>query len=300
MKILNDITNIKTHLTFNCDYNINNINVKFYSCNFSFVKEEDNYLVNFRCVNYLNITSLKFNGINEFITINVMVRYDKDFNVLDKVILSPNFDLLNKKNAFVGVEDIRLFKYKNDILFTGGVAFDKYRSHNNGIMCGNYLEYAEKKETYVTPYQHRQTIEKNWVYFENGDELYLIYHWSPLTICKLVDNELVKIKEINFKLLNGMRGSSSGIKYNSEIWFITHTSHNRSFEHYFVIFDLDMKLLRVSEPFKFENYTCEYCMCFHIENDRFFIGYSINDNSSILNIYNVNDLLTNVTFQNNE
>ena len=103
MKILNDITNIKTHLTFNCDYNINNINVKFYSCNFSFVKENDNYLVNFRCVNYLNITSLKFNGINEFITINVMVRYDKDFNVLDKVILSPNFDLLNKRNNEFGL-----------------------------------------------------------------------------------------------------------------------------------------------------------------------------------------------------
>ena len=80
-------------------------------------------------------------------------------------------------------------------------------------------------------------------------------------------------------------------------WFITHkTGGNRSFLHYFVIFDLDMNLLRVSEAFKFENYTREYCICFYIENDNIFIGYSTNDNTSVLNIYNKQDLLENIKF----
>ena len=69
-------------------------------------------------------------------------------------------------------------------------------------------------------------------------------------------------------------------------------------DHYllFVIFDLDMNLLRVSEPFKFENHIREYCICFYIEDDKIFIGYSIDDNSSILNIYNMHDILNNIKF----
>ena len=35
--------------------------------------------------------------------------------------------------------------YNENILFTGAVSFDKYRSIDNGVMCGNYLEYCKKK-----------------------------------------------------------------------------------------------------------------------------------------------------------
>ena len=307
MKIINTIKHFKKNLSFSFDYNINNITIKFYSCNFSLVRKKDNYLVNYRCVNYLTEPSFKFTGFNEFITINVFIKYDKDFNILDKLIIPPYLNFLNKKHAFIGIEDIRLFNYNDNILFTGAISFDKYRSINNGIMCGDYFEYLSKKISYVTCYKNRQTIEKNWVFFENENQLYTIYQWFPLTICKFINsdknkqNELVRTKEYNINILNGMRGSSNGIHYNNEIWFITHKTlcPNRTFHHYFVIFDLNMNLLRISEPFKFENYIREYCICFYIENNKIFIGYSTNDNTSILNIYNKQDLLDNIVFISN-
>lgn len=57
---------------------------------------------------------------------------------------NPDFNFLNMGHGFIGVEDIRLFNYNKNILFTGAVSFDKYRSINNGVMCGNYLEYCKK------------------------------------------------------------------------------------------------------------------------------------------------------------
>ena len=307
MKVLNSLKHKKRNLSFSFDYNINNITTKFYSCNFSLVREKDNYLVNYRCVNYLTEPSFKFTNFNEFITINVFIKYDKEFNILDKLIIPPDFNFLNMGRGFIGVEDIRLFNYNENILFTGAVSFDKYRSIDNGVMCGNYLEYCKKKITYQTYYKNRQEIEKNWVFFDNKKQLYIIYKWFPLTICELINsdkdkqNKLVSKKEFNIDILREMRGSSNGIHYNNEIWFITHKTlgGNRTFQHYFVIFDLNLNLLKISEPFKFENYIREYCICFYIENDNIFIGYSTNDNTSILNIYNKQDLLDNIEFTSN-
>lgn len=305
MIILKNINHTEKNLSFNFIYKINNQDVTFFSCNFSMIKNRDGYLVNHRCVNYLTVPTLSFSKINEFLTVNVMIQYDINFNIIKKMVLPVDTQYVNKGNAFVGIEDIRLFQYNNDILFTGAISFDKYKSLKNGVMCGNYSSLFEEntQHTYTTFYNKRKEVEKNWVFCSLNEELKVIYQWYPFTICKLnhiennKQNELILIKQKNYELLKNMRGSSNGMYYNGEIWFITHvTSEIRSFSHYFVVFDLDLNLLKVSEPFKFENIIREYCICCHFLNDQMIIGYSIEDNSSKIAIYNMIDIYENIKF----
>ena len=302
MKILNSVKNKKIDLTFSFQHSLNDTEITFYSCNFSLVKDKEEFIINFRCVNYVTEPSFQMNGIQKFITINVMVKYDKNFQVLTQTKVLPKITSSDNVRAFYGVEDIRLFNFHNKILFTGAVAFDRYMDPKNGIMCGNYHEYVDKNKLHVTAYKDRQKVEKNWVYFENKSTLHVIYQWDPLTICEIEDkdgqNELINVKKININSLKDLRGSTNGVHYKNEIWFIAHKTVGgiRSFEHYFVVFDSEMHLLRVSEPFKFEDKIREYCICLYIEEDNVFIGYSIDDNSSILNIYKMEDLLHNILF----
>jgi len=285
MLILNNINSQKKILSFNFDHNIDGQIIKFYSCNFSLIKVDNNFIANFRCVNYVTEPTFIL-PLNNFITINVKIIFDINFNIIEKEYYAP--DNYNKNLAFIGVEDIRLFRYNNDILYTGAISLDNYLSNKNGVICSNYNNYCNNpNDIYITNLENRKTVEKNWVYFEMNNELFVVYEWHPLTICKIIDNKLVIEKKYNLTEFIDIRGSSNGIVCNNEIWFITHKclGSDRTFKHYIIIFDLKMNFIRMSIPFKFENNIREYCICLYTENNNIYIGYSTNDNTSILNIY---------------
>ena len=79
--------------------------------------------------------------------------------------------------------------------------------------------------------------------------MYIIYKWSPIFICKINydKNELYLIREItNIPLIfNNFRGSTNGISYNNNIWFIVHQqlklNNRNNYVHNFVVFDKNMK-----------------------------------------------------------
>ena len=94
-----------------------------------------------------------------------------------------------------------------------------------------------------------------------------------------------------------MRGSTCGVEYNNEIWFITHFNIEQygKYYHCFIVFDKNMKLLRFSDYFSFEGYEVEFCLGFIITENEFLISYSIMDNYSKIGIYDKNYIINNLS-----
>jgi hypothetical protein len=138
--------------------------------------------------------------------------------------------------------------------------------------------------------------EKNWVFFNNNNELNIIYKWYPIYICKIdytkqtlnliktIDNVPIDFKQF--------RGSTNGIEYDNKIWFIVHQQNNiisgvkNSYDHNFVVFDKNMNLLGYSNIFKFENSIVEFCIGMELSCDNnFIISYSVLDCSSKIVVF---------------
>lgn len=249
---------------------------------------QDKYIINTRFVNYrLDVFGSSNIGNKNCKTINKIAVLDKNFNCLTSKYLFPRE--LNKK--FVGIEDIRLFGFQNELYFIGSY----YNPKNDKIQIVSnkfnlFESYIPKiiEPTFAT----RFDWEKNWVFFKNNNKLNVIYQWSPIYICEIdYDSQklnLTKSIENVPPIFNKFRGSTCGIEYDDKIWFIVHQRNSitdtiNSYEHNFVVFDKNMKLVGYSNAFKFQNVTVEFCVGLELTyNNNFVITYSTLDSTSNL------------------
>ena len=253
----------------------------FYSSTPCIIKNDIGYLVNIRCVNYSIKKKIIF---KENKTINICIQLDNNF------IEIKSSDKSSDKSS---IEDIKLFNFEN-ILYYIGTAFDgdRYNITTN--------VYPENKLNFIdTDFGDNKCIEKNWCYFNYHNELCLIYQWYPIKICKIKENKLtcICIKETK-SIFTKIRGSTNGYNYGNEIWFLTHYQQviNKliGYCHLFVIFDLNMNILRYSDPFKFEGERIEYALGLIVEKNNIIISYSIFDCKSKIGIYNTDNFIFNL------
>lgn len=215
----------------------------------------------------------------------------------NKLIKEDEFEIAydNQFDCYYkGIEDMRLFSFKNELYFTG-TTITKHPGLHTHIEYGK-LD-LENKRTYscLLNIENKHPVEKNWVLFSNNDEIYIIYSWFPLTICKfdetLFDKKLC-IRDVNihkrvevdnvFKLV---RGSTNGVEIDDEIWFIVHIvsyEEKRHYYHMFVVLDkTDFSMKRYSCIFTFDKTRVEYTLGFVYKEDekKCIIGYSTNDSN---------------------
>lgn len=299
MEINNKIFNstLNPSQTINLTFSLNYESIKFTSGNFCIIKSpnfENEYLLNFRCINYFFSNSKN----NTIISINKIIRVTKNYEIIDEnKILIPDLlkkDMLhtkyNSNDKIIGIEDMKIFNFKDKIKIIGS---QMNNLSNLGMVWGDYNYETNQIENlnHIQNTFNFQSVEKNWIYFVDNDELKVIYKWFPLQICRITDsNKLILEKELRMPpYFIGIRGSTCGFKYNDEIWFITHF-HNINFKgryyHNFVVFDSQMNLKKFSKHFRFEGDTIEFCLGFIISDDKFIISYSTNDTISKLGIYN--------------
>lgn len=286
--------------------------INFYSCNFSITKTEkndDEYLLSLRLVNYIIknnkltevIPNVNINNKNISISLTKILKLNKNnFEIIDenKLIMPPLLkEIIQKVNKydknFFGIEDIKMFNFNNVIHIIGTCE----HAINKKLYCitGQY-DYETNNIInfkYIHVNFNRQNIEKNWVYFKNFDnKLKIIYSWHPLRICHIKNNTLILYREIQMPIyFSNVRGSSCGVNFNNEIWFICHTKSNTgNYLHLFVVFDNYMNLKKYSNKFKFNNYRIEFCMGLEIINDKLVLCYSLNDSISIIGLYNISQL----------
>jgi hypothetical protein len=240
--------------------------------------------------------SIIFQGNNfimntRYIAKNVSLNSRRVFNLQfqaigEEVFLTDDYKTIK---PYMGVEDIRLYSHKNSIIFSANW-FD-IKTNLISVVKGHY-NVNSKALTYkvLTPsFVNKQNNEKNWVYFTRNNTLYMIYSWYPLHIC--IEHhgnqlKLVEIKETPAFFMD-LRGNTSAVFHNNEIWFICHKNQNGNYVHLFVVFDTSMNLKRYSSPFKFFGDRVEFCLGFCILNDDVYISYSNSDITTKVSIYKI-------------
>jgi len=131
--------------------------------------------------------------------------------------------------------------------------------------------------------------EKNWVFAEGLN--HVVYDWYPT-----IQVGSINLDELELQLhttipspdsFRDMRGSTNGVLYNYEWWFVTHSviyrpQQMRKYLHYMVVLNKDLtSISRYSLPFTFEHGSdVEYCLGLKIEATALTFGYSVRDCST--------------------
>lgn len=284
--------NICEHYIYykNYSFNIKIAENIFNSSSSSIIKHpflKDKFILNIRLVNYyLKSDGSSVNNYKNTISYNCILILDNFFNIEKKTILN-NFN--NYSIPYIGIEDIRLFNFNNEIYFIGS-AYNK-NTDKICIVSNKYNLGSNKyKPIFITPsFKTTNNWEKNWVFFNNNNELNVIYKWNPIYICKINYNtqklDLIKENSDVPDFFTKFRGSTNGIEYENNIWFIVHIQ-NKLFEgkkyytHVFVCFNKNMELIGYSNEFNFENNIVEFCIGLIINNNNFVITYSTLDKTT--------------------
>ncbi len=275
---------------------IKNKNIKFYSSSPSITLYNNKYIINIRWVNY----TLDKKHTNKYYSLNSRFELDRDFNkISDEIFLEDD----NYNNFYNGIEDIRLFNFNNNIYYIGSSFNKEYDSISITTDLYNYNSndfILNKKFIYLN---NKNKTEKNWSLFNYKGQIAVIYSWYPINICKIVDDKLVNIEykyNVPSHFINA-RGSTPGYTFDNEIWFVVHKQHkNMNYQHYFIIFDLNMNLLRYSELFKLENSPIEYCIGLIVEMNKIILSYSVQDKSTNVSIYTKDYINNNILWYKNE
>jgi len=131
--------------------------------------------------------------------------------------------------------------------------------------------------------------EKNWVFA--GGLGNVVYDWYPtirIGSISLQDNALHLHTIIPApSSFYGMRGSTNGVFYQNEWWFVTHAviyrwQRMRKYIHRLVVLSQDFsEAIRHSRPFTFEAASdVEYCLGLKVEETGLTFGYSVRNRSS--------------------
>ena len=266
---------------------VNNEDILFTSSSSCLISnmKNDGYYLNIRYVNYNINPNGSYGNIEKNIsTINKFIELDKNF----VKITEHTFDLRLTNKKYLGVEDVKIFRDKNKIVYLGtGLQNDNVIGMKYGIYNTekNELEGHDLKTSF-----NKNSCEKNWVFVNYKDSDHVIYKWFPLMICKINNNyilDLIEEKKMP-QIFSRIRGSSCGFTYEDEIWFIVHLVSYESPRHYYhmiVKLNSDMTLKCFSAPFKFHGDCIEYSLSIVVEKERVLINYSTMDRTTRIGIY---------------
>jgi hypothetical protein len=265
------------------------------------------YLMMTRFVNYEVDRNglLKRNDNEAFITANHYSELGLDFEpTRTKRILQPE---TNEISHYIGVEDVRVFVHQHKLYFLGSL----YNATTNSMeivsdVLDPYLQNPYKIPRPIEPQLRssgqfgQSNWEKNWVFFNDGNALRVIYDWFPsLRICEIdyESRQLNLIVEKSVPLMfKGICGSTCGVRFKNHIWFIVHfrdasiknENNVAPYLHRFVCLDRDMNIVGVSLPFQFENYVVEFCIGLELSyDDKWIVVYSTLDKTTKLAIFEV-------------
>jgi len=258
----------------------------------SIIQYKDGYLTNVRLVDF----TLYLNGSYSYPdgysvnTKNIALVMDKDFNVIDSHVFSPEF---NTECRIRGLEDVKIIDCGENIGYISTKQSDDVSNFTLKMAGGTYdlnspvLKYDEIDSPVGAE------CEKNWGLFIQENKIKVVYKWHPLTIYDF-DEEKKKmgasIEKPTPSLFAKVRGSSNGALYKDEIWFIGHVveyGKPRKYYHLFMVLDKDtLELKKYSYLFTFDsNADVEFCLGLIVEDERIIISYSNKDKTSKIKTY---------------
>lgn len=293
-------------------------NITFYSSNACLFLYNNNKYCIVRYLNYkYNKEGIKTIIPKQWISLNSILTISNSYEKTSEKFEVNNFEneLKNNYLGFYGIEDIRIYNFNNQLFYIGSTYCSKRKIvliTSNKFEITNELKF---EPNIITPNHYdnsKKIIEKNWNFVEYKNELCIIYNWYPLQIGKInYETNKMNIIEIKYNIplfFNNIRGSTSGIIYNKEIWFVVHkqqhyTYNNHiyyNYQHCFAVFDLNLNLLRYTELFKINNAKVEFCIGLIIENEKIILSFSCLDSETYINEYEISEINKNIKWFNNE
>jgi len=268
----------------------------FVSSTPTIIELHNTFLINLRWVNYkLNSKGFMFsrNDVknNNVKNLNSRFKVNNKFQLISKEIFL-NEDLTYHPHM-TGLEDIRIFYYDNKYYYNATIMDSKRHipATTSQLYPIDENKYELERPLILPTHYDIEKVcipEKNWSFVKYNNELCIVYSWFPLQIGKITTNKLNLIEsKIMPNYFTDARGSSPGYTKNNEIWFVVHKAHKKEYLHFFAIFDLEMKLLRYSELFKFENVKVEFCISLIVQEKQIILGYSLMDSQSFIAIYSM-------------
>lgn len=233
------------------------------------IRKEDGYLLLNRC-----------NHGDFMKSVNQIMELDTNFVVKKSEILPYSFQPKGPN----GYEDMRLFSFQDKLYYIG-----VYRHWSKFILVSDIFNGNFSMNKIRVTFGKEKLVEKNWAFYEQDGELRVIYEWFPLTLCKINYTKkhlcLLEKKEMP-PLFKEMRGSSCAVNYKNQYWFTVHSNENKSYKHFFVVFDCKMNLVKLSTPFLFEK-AREFSYGLIIEGEQAIVSYSTDNSTSKIGIYDL-------------
>lgn len=292
--------------------------VQFHSSSSTFVKEKDCFILNKRFVNYIitpdggyeippRIENEKEILHNKYITVNKYIKFTHDWKVIEEKVFETeikNIYIMQTPCICEGIEDLRLFKYKDELYYMGIICLkSQYNmSINKYDVKKNHIEMKPSKSS--ENFQLRD-CEKNWCFIQNYGKPYFVYKWRPLTICEIdfADNKITQVmtKETP-AMFDFARGSTNLIpwkdnEYIGLVHIVDYNNHKKRFYyHVFVVLDENLELKVYSNLYTFLNSDIEYCLAIGCDDESVFMSVSTEDSNSYIITYDksyISDLLVN-------
>jgi len=213
---------------------------------------------------------------------NKRVRLNADLRVVEETVLASQTEPRTPSGwggqQLHGVEDLKLVRLDDEVVFTGTMAHADGRI---GMCIGKYEDILRPSELTM-----KASCEKNWVFLPGQRSM--IYNWHPLQYGPLRGVELAITQTTPMpRLFEMARGSTNGVEFENEWWFVVHFVHKhgneiRFYYHSIVVLSPQVQLLRYTYPFKFSGTAIEYCLGLVVEPGRLLLTHSANDADSNL------------------
>ena len=206
-----------------------------------------------------------------------------------------------------GIEDIRLYVFRDEIRFIGTTLSYSNEKDKLRIIRGTYdiCLGILSNGCVITPPTDTY-CEKNWIpLIDEQEQEYFIYKWCPMEIGTVVENETDKTKSLmivkkyqtNPFIFSKVRGSThfipfsktSGLNYLIGLVHYSEETVPRQYYHRLVLLDKStFEIKWYSDSFCFEKIGVEFCIGFTILNSTFVFWISQMDRDPLMTEININ------------
>ena len=256
---------------------------EFTPSSISLLQRDKDILANIRFVSYkINAGQYVFQGPN-IKTRNAYVLLNERLEAISPLTYMKDTlaDLPCHDSSCLGLEDVRLFAKEERVHYTATTMEYSYNDKIR-IVTGEYDMTQNEciNNTCLVP-PTETLCEKNWIVMKEN----IIYNWHPLQVGVVTGNQLhISFTKPTPPIFSQYRGSTHGIEFQNEYWFVTHGIMNcfpRKYFHQLIILDQEFNLKRYTVPFYFDTFAVEYCIGFLILVDLLTFTASRNDSNPI-------------------
>jgi hypothetical protein len=299
--------------------------VQYTRCNPNIIQNasNDGFDVIVRTVNYKieNDHDYVIKTQNKIIhTENILVRYDKKWNVLSQENIIDKSDRPVYNVYITGLEDIRqcLIGDKKYVTVTCADS-SVYGMPETAIfeLKGCVLGDFKRVEPY---YEQTRSKEKNWLPFEQDNKLFVIYKQYPTTIHEInpyYGNYKLHSKNFSSEFASSFRGSAGPIKFfptnqksETHCWlYVVHEAFYRTregedkwiYSSRWVLMSADYKIIAVSPKFGVLTHGIEFVsgLCYDYNDSQtssssretdVIIGFSVRDSEAYRMKISISDI----------